>query len=433
MAACAGKIEEAISLATKAGQLITVGNQVLIERAQTVGPGTINRNATKVYECGNYFGVATVFDIPDLSWTLQSYDASAATEALLTNTTATAHVPIDLAANIPIDVLGEFKKGRTDSAPYDVSQSIVTPYLTLESMSYKYGVSALAEQTATLKGDSIFYTPGSAYTQEFVGTNAINQSCAVTHEAYQYNGDVLTGTRYALGVSLSNGTRLRYGVDYTETVGTVTSGHATLTVVILAAVPSTEKIRICYSSNTVANYPQSVHTIDSIVKPAAIRGYQIEVYVGALLTGSTGADAVDPSKLWISVQAVTADWKVTLDKNEEFGNTQVVSQDFDVPAVSGTIQIRPRNVAEMIQRARQAGGVATATEVAGALNTATVPIVIRLTSPIDGSILKDLYIPDALLTVPPVSGAANKKLEYTFPFESNQGFFYVVPEGLVQA
>lgn len=332
-----------------------------------------------------------------------------------------------------MDILGQFKPGRTALSPFDVSQSIVTPYLSLSGMSYKFGIKDLASQTATLAGDSIFYAPGAGYIQEFTGTNAANQACALTHAAYVYNGDVLTGARYALGVSLSTGERLRFGVDYTETPTSISGGHAALTVTILAAVPTTTKIRIVYTSNTVANYPQNVHTLDSIAKPAAIRGYQIEVFVGDLLTGSTGDDAADPTKLWISVQSVSVDWRVTLDKNEEFGNTQVVSQDFDIPAVTGSIQIKPRDVGELIKRARQAGGVATATEVAGALNTVTLPIVIRLHAPQDGSILKDLYIPDARLTVPPYSGQANQKLQYTLPFESDLGQLQIVPGGLLQA
>lgn len=77
------------------GELIHVGNQVLVDRAQTAGPGTLNIPTEKIYELGNYQSVATIRDVPDLTFTIESLDVSADIECMplgpafaTTNTTA---------------------------------------------------------------------------------------------------------------------------------------------------------------------------------------------------------------------------------------------------------------------------------------------------------------------------------------------------------
>ena len=55
----------------------------LVDRAQTAGPGTINIPTEKFYELGDYQSAATVRDIPDLSFSLESLDVSAELECML--------------------------------------------------------------------------------------------------------------------------------------------------------------------------------------------------------------------------------------------------------------------------------------------------------------------------------------------------------------
>lgn len=416
-------------MAIKGGDLLHIGNQVLIERAQTAGPGQLNIPSEKVYELGNYHSVATIFDIPDLTFNLDSLDASAALEALLTHqtySTMAQGTAIDLSRAVPLDVLGQFKPGRLDTNPFDVHASIVTPYLTLEQVNYRFGLKDKAQQTAVLRGDSIYYNPGPGFDEEFVGTATAGQVVTPAHPAFPYKGDVLTGTRYMLGVMTFAGRRLRFGTDYTEVAGApdAITGASTVTVNITAAVAVTDGIRICYASPVTATYPGTtppgtIHTPDSVTKPAAIRGKDIEVYVGGELV----------SNRWNSVQAVTCDYRVTLQKDEEFGNRQFVSQDYDVPTVNGTIQIKPRDITELLTRVRQVANVATPTEVAGPLNTTPLEVLIRLHSPIDGSVLKDIVVPDARITVPAVQGRVNQKIDVTFNFESDGGNILVYKGG----
>lgn len=400
-------------MAIKSGELLHVGNMVLVDRAQTAGPGSINIPTEKITELGNYEGVATIRDTPDLSFSLESLDASAEIEAMLLGrdfATDAAGTEYKLANSLPMDVASLFKAGKTATSPFDVVAAVAIPFLAVESVQYRFGLRENARQSVSLKGDTIVYIGGSAYVQEFTGTNTANQTCAVTNTAYPYNGDLSAGTKYAVGVSLKSGKRLVKGVDYTETA-TGAGAAKTLTVTVTAAVPATDKIRVIYLSDVAANYPQASHAAASATRPAAIRGRDIEVRIGGLTV----------TDRWSSVQSVSAEYRVQLDRDEEFDNYQVVGQDYDVPSVTGTVDIKPRDTAELLTRIRQIAGVGSATEGAGPNTSVPLPLEILLHSPTDGSVLKTLYVPDARFTLPGYSGQVQQKLTLSFPFESDAG------------
>jgi hypothetical protein len=116
---------------------------------------------------------------------------------------------------------------------------------------------------------------------------------------------------------------------------------------------------------------------------------------------------------------------VTLEKDEEFGNSQVVSQDFEVTAVTGSIDIKPRDYVELVKRVRQIAGVASPNQVAGPLTAPPLELAIVLHSPDTGAPLKTLHIPDARFTLPGYSGRVQQKLTTTFNFESDSGVLNV--------
>lgn len=88
-----------------------------------------------------------------------------------------------------------------------------------------------------------------------------------------------------------------------------------------------------------------------------------------------------------------AEQRLELQRDEEFGNPQAVAQDYDIPAVTGTVEIKPRDATELLERIRQIAGVATVDEVVGPLSSAVLPLEILLHSPDDGAVLKTLYAP----------------------------------------
>ncbi len=125
------------AIAIKGVDLIHVGNRILIDRAQTAGPGQVNIPTEKIYELGNFKSIGQIRDTPDLSFTLESFDVSPESEALVTGSQTDADVDglaagtmFDLAAARPIDVASQFKAGRqAGAAAYDVIGSVALPPL----------------------------------------------------------------------------------------------------------------------------------------------------------------------------------------------------------------------------------------------------------------------------------------------------------------
>jgi hypothetical protein len=130
---------------------------------------------------------------------------------------------IDFNFSIPLDVISPFKASQQPPL-YNIVSGIAIPWLTLENVTYRFGVS----------------------------TFHVLAVCWV-------NTDGTSG-------------RLYHGADYTDT-------STTLTLVTPTVVPSTARVCVIYGSSTAASYPQSVNA-DDTVKPAALRSKDIDLYIG---------------------------------------------------------------------------------------------------------------------------------------------------------
>ena len=394
-------------MAVKAGQILHDAYGFVIDRIQTGGPTSLNIPEEKIYELGNFETVATVRDAPDLSFDLDTFDVSTEIEALLTFTDPTATVngdEFDFGNHIPMDVISPIKDGWDI---FTASRGVVLPYLTLENSTYRFEIGGNASQRHTLRGDSIFFVDGSPYYEEFSGDGSTATfNFANTAQVYAYSGD----NHYALGacVVFSDGTyqRLFLGEHFTNTSGGITILDPATTT------PVGSTLKIVYGSATPSTYAQTVHE-DTSVKPAAVRGRDVDIYVGT-------NDATPVFTRWTSVQSAEVTWSVTLDKDEEFGNAQYVSQDHDVPEVSGNVVIRPRDTAELWQRIQEVTNV-TAGTVAGPLTSVGLPMEIRVSDPDTGVRLKTLYVPDARFQPPAIEGRVQQKTEPTFEWTSDGG------------
>ncbi len=407
-------------MAIKSGQILHVGNDVaVIERLQTGGPGALNIPKEKIYELGNYRSVATIRDVPDLTYSLESLDTTVSLEALLTRT-APAATSFDLSTCKPLDLAAPFKPGKDAAAPFTITQAVGIPYLYPESISYRFGLRDNATQTVSLRGDSIFYCPGPVYVQEQTTAIAAGGTVVTANPAGLYTDS--SGSRRILSVTVGSD-RLAYGSDYTVSSSGSTP-YEVATVTFRDAVTVGTLVRIMYFSNVTRDYPQSVHT-SATVKPAAIRGRDIEVWVG-------GYDPADPAastgQKWGTVQSANVDWRVTLDPDEEFGNYYRTGQDFDVPEVTGSITIKPRSVSEFYAKLRTATGVATTTQAIGPNLAALLALDIVIKNPADGATLKRLNVPDARFTLPGFSPRVQQKLTVELPFDSDGGQLFVYPE-----
>jgi hypothetical protein len=393
------------------GQILHTGKNFVIDRIQTAGAGDINLNAEKIYELGNYKTVATVFGTPDTSFTLESLDMSCEIEALFLNqdpTTITNHQEFDFLDSVPLDIISPYKSRKNQ---YDIVKGVVTPYLTLERLQYSFSTTANASISATLRGDAIYYTPGTPYYEEFTNTGPGTYSFAHTATVY----DDGANDNYALSVCLRDSDsnayqRLFLGDDYTNT-----STGVTLTGDDLSATYDT--VCVTYGSTVSANYPQSVHQGVSI-KPAAVKGRNIDVYIG------TSAATPVFTRLR-GVQSAQVTRSVTLTNDEELGNPHYTSSDYDVADVTGSLTVRPLNVTSMFDQIASLAGVSN-TEVVGPLSSQPLPMRIEVSSPDTGAVIKTIYISDARLTVPGTQGRANQRLDLTLSFSSDEGNFIVV-------
>lgn len=394
-------------MSIKAGQILHAANGFLVDRIQTGGAGNLNIPKESIYELGNFKTVAIVRDIPDLSFDLETFDVSTEIEALVTGvdpTTVVAGQEFNFDNAKPLDVISPFKAGNN---LYGIVKGIAVPYLTVEQSVYRFGVRANATESHTLRGDAIYYIPGTPYYEEF--TAAGTGPYALAHTALPYTESGSTFHVLGLCYLATDGTykRLFHGSDFTDTTGNFT---------LVVAPPAGAKIRAVYGSATAATYAQSVHP-STAVKPAAVRAKNIDLYVG-----TTAATPV--FSRWTGVQSVELTRRVTLQNDEEFGNVHYVAQDYDTPSVTGRIGLKPLDPGAFFDKVAQIAGVTTS-EVAGPNSSVTVPIEVRISHPDTGAVLKTLYVPDARFTAPPVQGRVQQKFETQIDLESDTGSLLV--------
>ena len=412
-------------MATLGGQILHQAGKYVLDRIQTAGPGDLNIPEEKIYELGNFESVGTIRDIPEISFQLESYDMSTEMECILVNEdpTSFSSTPgsneIDFRDAVPIDIISPWKSRRNQ---YNIVSGVVIPYLTLESATYRFGVGENSTQSFTLRGDSIFYTLGSPYTEEFTNTGVGPYTLDHTAREYEASGDSV----YVLSVCLVDSVSGAYKRVFYDATGD--SGYTnTSTTFTLPADESAgyDTIRVTYgSTNTSEEYTQTgnnphgepVHRTTTL-KPAAVRGKDIDVYIGS-------ADATPVWTRMNSVQSFETTWSVSLENDEELGNERYVSSEYDVPEVTGSIGVKPFDPADLFNKIGQITGVDTS-KVIGANVTNVVPLEIRVSHPDTGDRLKTFYIPDARFTVPGYSGQANTKLETSMNFSSESGVLYV--------
>lgn len=380
----------------------------IVDRIQTGGASSLNIPEEKIYEVGNFQAVATVRDTPDLTFGLETFDVSTELEALLVAADPTTTVPgttvFDLADAKPLDITSPFKDGWNI---YTASRGIVIPYLTLESSAYRFEITGNATQNHTLRGDSYFFTDGTPYYQEWDGDGATTDFAVDFGPALPY--DYQGRTSYMLGVSVvfADGTyrRLFLDEDYTNTA-------AGFTLVGADRAPTGSMLRAVYASKTVSTFPQTIHA-DTTIKPAAVKGKSVDVYISD--------NAATPTlRRWTSVQSAEVNWSVTLDRDEEFGNPQAVSQDHDVPEVTGNVVIRPRDLKELYDRIQLITNTSVDT-VSGPLTSVPLEMEIRVSDPDTGQRMKTLYVPDARFRVPNIEGRVQEKLNPTIEWTSDGG------------
>lgn len=398
-------------MAIRSGQFLHVGNGFIVDRIQTGGVSSLNIPKEVIKELGNFANVATVRDIPDLSFEVESLDVSTEIEALITGQDPTATLAgdeFDFANALPMDIISPFKSGIN---AFDIVKGVVVPYLTLESVAYSFGFAQSASQTFSFKGDSLNYVQGSPYYEEItLVNNVLTYGLAETADLYEEAGEDL----YALSVCVKNpvtykSKRLFISTHYTNTPTAITllddwfdEGYTVL--------------HVTYGSQTPDTYLQTVHQNVS-VKPASVKGKDICVYVAQ-------SAATPTLELWSGVQSTQHNRRVNLEADYEFCNTKAVTYDYDTADVTGQIVVKsidPDDLFDKIAQIANVGG----TDIIGPFTSQPLEVETQIKDPETGVVVKTLYVPDARFTIPNLQGRVNTKLEATFTWESDSGTLLV--------
>jgi hypothetical protein len=370
----------------------------------------VNVNTERIEELGNYQAVATIRDIPDLSFEMETFDMGTEMHEILFNAGAgdAAGTKYDVEIDIsPLDIISPFK----GEGLFTTVRGLIIPFLNVESLAYNFSLDNAGALTVGLRGDSIFYVPGSVYREVFVGDGIATEftyGAGTGGVAGPSLKSVIDGNNwFALGVLIedtlttpSTWTRLRFGVDYTNTATAVTT---------TATYPATTNIYILYGNAAAATYAQGVHKAVTAATPAAVKGRHIEVQFGATQTS------------WLGVQSASVEWRATLERDEEFNNPNVVDQDFDVPDVTGTITMKAATAAALFDQILAAHGITSPDIVNAVSDPPQIDVRLLVKSPVDGTTIQTLNVPDAQFDPEAIAGQVGNKLEVDFNFTSAGG------------
>src|SRR4051812_22822974 len=116
-------------MAIRAGQFVHDAQGFVLDRVQTGGVSNLNIPKTTIYELGDYNTVSNVFDIPDLSFDIDSLDVSCDVEALIHGVkpnAVTNNQAFTFNTTYPLDIISPFRAGN---GTFNITNGIVVPNL----------------------------------------------------------------------------------------------------------------------------------------------------------------------------------------------------------------------------------------------------------------------------------------------------------------
>jgi hypothetical protein len=404
-------------MSVHAGTIITVGGNHIIERVQSAGLGDARTANDVIREVGNEETVDKVPQDPDYTFTLESFDVSADIEAFLVGQQGTASggaaaLDADGTAYSWLDcglvtIPSPRKDPATGSAGAVQSGHLVPGYYPTR-IRYRFGVTDNATTEVELAGGSYYYAEAAPIEQFEVGDGATEDF--VTDEVtvpYRRGGAEGTSFKRVFGV-IVDGELQTEGVDYVQTPD---SGATVAATVSFTVAPATgADIRFAYFTTADRAFPQSVHA-STIVKPGAVRGRNICVYLGS---GSARQKVG-------SVQSFELEATVESDVEREFCNEDIVGRTINGRDCTGTLVVRSKNSDAFFALMSKITGVARG-EVIGFLNTYSIPLEVAIENPKNpAQILKTLYVDDAILQVPGTPARVNTPTDFSISWESRSG------------
>lgn len=419
-------------MSVHAGTIVHVGGANVIDRIQSAGLGDVNLQIETIREVGNDLVVDKVPGDPDFTFSLESWDATTDLMAFLTgkvgaqavgsppgsgDAAGTAYHWEDVKC---VNIISPWKDPDTSASTGEVVAGHIVPGYYPTRATYRFGVTDNASHSVDLAGGSFYYA-AYAPTEDFaVGdgtvTVFVSDQVAVGHRK---GGSGSTDYRYVFGVIVDGVLQIE-GVDYTVTGGSITT-PAVVTVTFATAPPTGAAVRFAYFTTAATTYPQTV-LADATVKPGAVRGRSIRVYVGA------GGARVRLA----SVQSFELDATVDSEVEREMGSDEIVGRTINGRDCTGTLVVRSKDAAAFIAMLAKVTGVA-ATEVFGYYNQNSIAVSIQILNPKTAAVIKTLVVDDGIFQPPGTPARVNTPTDFSLRFDSRNGTFREVKGAFVPA
>jgi hypothetical protein len=261
--------------------------------------------------------------------------------------------------------------------------------------------------------------------EEAVGDGTI-KAFVTSEPAMVYRVGGHGSTRYTHVFSVSvDGEPLIPGVDYTESGGAAPEAAATTcTVTLVVAPPTGAKVRFTYFSTTAHAIPQA-DNLGLTVTPAAVRGRDITLLLGAPST----------AKPLSGVQTFELQASVSGNLQRQMGTYDPIGFARTGIDTNGTLTIEPLDAQHLYAAMAELMGV-DPSEVFGYINTYTFPFTAVIHDPANpGNIIKSIYVPDAMFQAPGESVRVQQVTQFPIRWESQTGTFREIkgslpPDGL---
>jgi len=411
-----------------AGSILHVGGRNVIDRIQSAGLGDVRIQNDIIREVGNREVIDKVPQDPDFTFTLESLDVSTELEAWLTGDPGQAGGGSAAAPGFDdpegteydwldcgyVNITSPWKDATTGSAGVVAGGHIVPGYYPTR-IRYRFGVTDNATQEVELAGGSYYYADG-APIEQFETGDGSTTGFATDEDAlgHREGGEQGTSFRRVFGVMVDGVLQTR-GIDFTETGGANDASADTVTVEFTEAPANGADIRFTYFTDAEQAWPQSVHA-STIVKPGAVRGRNICVYIG-----SAGA--------WTrlgGVQAVELEATIDGELEREFCNDEPVGRTINGSDTTGTLTVRAKDKDAFFTMLETFTGVDKA-EVFGFLNLTDVQLAIEIQNPKNpAQVLKTLLVDDTIFQIPGTPARVNSPTDFACGWESRSGTYKAV-------
>lgn len=402
-------------MSIRAGDILHVGGQNVIDRIQQAGLGNVNLPIETIREVGNREVVDKIPQEPDFTFTLQSFNTGTELMAFLTGKSgAQASGSFPGSADPEgteynwldcgfVNIASPWKDPATASAG-KVEAGYLIPGYYPTRYTLNFGVTDNAQQQVELSGGSYYFAKAAPVEEKFAGNGATTEfettDVTVKHRKGGFEGEVL---RNVFGV-LVDGDLMTEGNEFT-----VTGGSGSKAKVKFDEAPANgADIRICYFTTAAKSFPQSVHASTQVL-PGAVRGRNIVIEVEGQKVGGG--------------QTFTLEATVEGEVERELGTEDVISYVVKGTDVTGTFTVRPKDRDSFFDLMNQITGV-NEEEVFGWFNDHTVQLDVKIQNPKNTSkILKTVRVTDAKFQPPGQQAQVNQATDFSINYSSVNGTF----------